>query len=108
MSDNIITLTDADFSSNVASDKPVLVDFWAEWCVPCKVIAPILEDIADEHSEKLTIGKLNIDENPATPGSLDIMSIPTMIVFKNGTPVKRIVGARPRAAIEQELAEFIA
>ncbi len=107
MTDNIITLTDADFTDNVGSAKPVLVDFWAEWCTPCKMVAPILEEIAGEHGDKITIGKLNIDENPRTPGSFDVMSIPTMIVFQNGAPVKRIVGARPKAAIEQELAEFI-
>jgi len=100
------TITDAEFDEVISSSEPVLVDFWAEWCGPCRMIAPILEEIAAEH-DKITIAKLNIDENPQAPGRYDVMSIPTMIVFQDGVEKKRIVGARPKAAMMQELAEFI-
>jgi thioredoxin 1 len=101
-------LTDADFAEAIAGDQPTLVDFWAEWCGPCKMVAPILEELAAEHPDSLTVGKLNIDENPQTPARFDVMSIPTMILFQDGVEKKRIVGARPKAAILQELDEFIA
>ena len=103
-----VTATDADFEEKVLkSDKPVLVDFWAAWCGPCRQIAPSLEAIASEHSEKLTVVKLNIDENPAIAAKYGIMSIPTMNVYRNGEVVKTIVGAKPKAAIERDLSEFI-
>ena len=101
-----VTITDAEFDEAINSDKPVLVDFWAEWCGPCRMIAPILEEIAAQH-DSITIAKLNIDENPQAPGRYDVMSIPTMIVFQDGVEKKRIVGARPKAAMLQELAEFL-
>ena len=85
-----LTITDSDFDDVINSDKPVLVDFWAEWCGPCRMIAPILEEIAAEH-DSITIAKLNIDENPQAPGRYDVM-IPTMIVFQDGVEKKRIVG----------------
>ena len=107
MSDLVI-LSDADFTSTISASKPVLVDFWAEWCGPCKLIAPVLEEISAAHGDKLTIAKLNIDENPQSPASYDVMSIPTMVVFQGGVEKKRIVGARPKAAMESELAEFLA
>jgi thioredoxin 1 len=107
MADNIITLSDATFTDAINGDQPVLVDFWAEWCGPCRMVAPVLEDIAGEHSKSLTIGKLNIDENPQAPASYDVMSIPTMILFKDGVEKKRIVGARPKHQIVAELAEFL-
>ena len=100
-------LSDADFGSAIAGSKPVLVDFWAEWCGPCKLIAPVLEEISAEYGEKLTIAKLNIDENPQSPASYDVMSIPTMVVFQDGVEKKRIVGARPKAAMVAELSEFL-
>ncbi len=106
MSDAITTLTDATFADAIAGDKPVLVDFWAEWCQPCRVIAPTLDELAGEN-DNLAIAKLNIDENPATPPAHGVMSIPTLIVFQNGTERKRIVGAKPKAALLQELAEFL-
>jgi thioredoxin 1 len=102
------TVTDQDFATNVLqSDKPVLVDFWAEWCGPCKMVAPVVEEIAAEHAEKLAVAKLNIDENPETARAYQIMSIPTMSVFQNGRVVKSIVGAKPKAALLRDLAEFL-
>jgi thioredoxin 1 len=106
MSD-LTQLNDSNFTEAISGDQPVLVDFWAEWCGPCKMIAPVLEEIAAEHGESITIAKLNIDENPQTPASFDVMSIPTMVVFQNGVEKKRIVGARPKAAMLSELSDFI-
>jgi len=89
-------VTDADFDSAVLkSDKPVLVDFWAVWCGPCRMIAPIVEQIRGELGDKIKVMKMDIDENPTTPMKLGIMSIPTVIIFKNGQPAERTVGYRP-------------
>jgi thioredoxin 1 len=108
MGANTKTVTDDSFSSDVLkSDKPVLVDFWAEWCGPCRMVAPVLEEIAGEQSDNLTVVKLNIDENPQTARNYQVMSIPTMAVFKGGELVKTIVGARPKSAILNELSDFI-
>ena len=104
----IDTLTDSTFDEEVAgSSEPVLVDFWAEWCGPCKMIAPMLEEIAGEQAGKLRIAKLNVDDNPSAARRYDVMSIPTLIVFKDGQPAKRLVGAKPKGALLEELSEFL-
>lgn len=101
-------VTDATWTSDVLqADGPVLVDFWAEWCGPCKMVAPILEQIAAEHPGKLTIVKLNVDENPQVSASYGITSIPTMAVFQGGQIVKQIIGAKPKAALLNDLGDFI-
>jgi thioredoxin 1 len=102
------TVTDATFDTDVlGSDVPVLVDFWAEWCGPCKMVAPVLEEIATEHADKLTVAKVNIDENPEIARRYGIMSIPTMSVFSSGEVVKSIVGAKPKAALLRDLEGYL-
>ncbi|MFC9302927.1 thioredoxin [Streptomyces albidoflavus] len=102
------SVTDASFEQDVLkSDKPVLVDFWAAWCGPCRQIAPSLEAIVAEHGEQIEVVKLNIDENPETAAKYGVMSIPTLNVYQGGEVAKTIVGAKPKAAIVRDLDEFI-
>jgi thioredoxin 1 len=108
VADGILTLSDATFDESIgSSDVAVLVDFWAEWCGPCKMIAPVLQDIANEHGARLQICKLNIDDNPNIPQRFGVMSIPTLLVFMDGEVKKRLVGAKGKAQLLEELAEFI-
>ncbi|MBW0114228.1 thioredoxin [Pseudonocardia abyssalis] len=108
MGNNTVDVTDATFDADVLkSDKVVVVDFWATWCGPCKMVAPVLDEIAGENKEKLTVAKLDIDANPETARTFQVMSIPTMIVFQDGKPVKQIVGAKPKAALLQDLADYL-
>ena len=105
---NTVTVTDDSFKADVLdSTKTVVVDFWATWCGPCKMVAPVLDEIAGENSDRLTVAKLDIDANPATARDYQVMSIPTMIVFQDGKPVKQIVGARPKAALLSDLADYL-
>ena len=103
-----VAVTDDSFTDDVlASATPVLVDFWATWCGPCKMIAPVLEEIATEKADELTVAKLDVDENPSTARDFQVVSIPTLILFKDGEPVKRIVGTKGKAALLRELADYL-
>ena len=104
MSENILTLTDDSFEADVLkSDTPVLVDYWAEWCGPCKMIAPVLEEIAEEYAGKLVVAKLNIDQNEATPPKFSVRGIPTLMIFKNGN----VEGTKVGALSKSQLTAFI-
>jgi thioredoxin 1 len=108
MGDHTTLLTDATFDETIGSaDEPVLVDFWAEWCGPCKMIAPILDEIASEQAGKLRIAKLNIDDNPAVAQRFGVMSIPTLILFQGGEPKKTLVGAKGKGQLLEELSAFL-
>ncbi len=107
-SENVLTLSDESFAETIGAEgAPVLVDFWAEWCGPCKAIAPILDEIADEHVGSVTIAKLNVDEAPNTAREFEVLSIPTMLVFKDGEQVAKMIGAKSKDAIVAELAEHM-
>ncbi len=100
-----VEVTDATFEEKVLkeTEKTVIVDFWAPWCGPCQMMGPILEDLSDEVSDFAMVGKLNVDENPATAGKYGVMSIPTLIIFKNGEPVKQLVGVQSKEVLVEEL-----
>ncbi|AFK05185.1 thioredoxin [Emticicia oligotrophica DSM 17448] len=103
MADKAIQITDANFAELIKSDTPVLVDFWAEWCGPCKLIGPVVEQIAGEYEGKAIVGKLDVDANSAVPASFGIRSIPTLMIFKNGEMVDKIVGAVPKHILTSKL-----
>ncbi len=108
MSEKIETVTDATFDEHVkSSDVPVLVDFWAEWCGPCKMISPVLEEIAEEQDGKIRIVKLNIDDNLDVTRRFEVMSIPTLILFKDGEPQVRLIGAKPKGALLEEISAYL-
>lgn len=109
MSEGILNLTDSDFDSKVIkAERPVLVDFWAEWCAPCRALTPIVEDVAKQFSGKLDVAKMNIDEHPEAPGRYAVRAIPTLLVFKGGNVVDQIVGLVSKAKLEQVLAKHVA
>ena len=104
-----ITLTDQNFEAEVLkSETPVLVDFWAAWCAPCKIVDPIVHELAGEYNGKLKVGKLNVDENPQSAGSFNVMSIPTIMLFKNGKPMKSVIGAQSKDNFRKAIDEVIA
>ncbi len=107
MGQNTTTVTDADFATAIASETPTLVDFWAEWCGPCKIMDAPLDELAFENAGRLTVAKLNVDENPSTMSSYGVMSIPTLIIFQSGEEKRRLVGARSKAQLAAELVEFL-
>ena len=103
MGNEVKTLTDDNFNTELAATtQPIIVDFWAPWCGPCRTVGPLIEQIAAEHGAEVAVGKLNVDENPATAGKFGILSIPTIILFTGGKPTKKIVGVRPKEDLERE------
>jgi thioredoxin 1 len=107
-SDKVLALSDANFDREVLqSDIPVLVDFWATWCSPCKAIAPLIDAVADEYAGKVKVGKVNVDDNPATPGKYGVRGIPTLVLFKGGVVVDQIVGAIPKSQLDALIAKAL-
>lgn len=107
-SDKVMTFTDANFDRDVLqSDIPVLVDFWATWCAPCKAIAPLIDAVADDYSGKVKVGKVNVDDNPATPGKYGVRGIPTLILFKDGKVLDQVVGAVPKSQLDALIAKAL-
>jgi len=103
---NVVTVTDAEFESSVLqNDKPVMLDFWADWCQPCKMLAPTVEELAGEYQEKLMVGKLNVDDNPQTATRFGIRGIPTLLFFKGGQVVQQVVGVKSKAEIKKIIDE---
>jgi len=103
-----ITLTDQNFSDQVLkSDKPVLVDFWAPWCGPCKIVGPVVEELAKEYAGKILVGKMNVDDNQQTAATYAVMSIPTLASFKKGQAVKTIIGAQPKEVLKKAIDEIL-
>ena len=108
MSDHVKATNDADFESDVlTATKPVLVDFWAEWCQPCQMVSPVVEELGNEYEGKVKVGKMNVDENINVPGNYGIMSIPTLMVFKEGKPVKTMVGVQGKDQLKKALDEAL-
>ncbi|MBW6467549.1 MAG: thioredoxin [Anaerosomatales bacterium] len=108
MSDALIQVTDAGFENDVVkSDKPVVLDFWAPWCGPCRMMEPVLKELAEEYGDKIVVGKLNVDENPATAQKYEILSIPTLLIFSGGEVAKKLVGAMPKKRLVEELAPWV-
>ena len=107
-SEKIVQVSDADFDQKVVKSQGLtIVDFWAEWCAPCRMIAPVLEELADEYSGKVTIAKLNVDENPRTAARFGIRSIPTLLIFKGGERVDQVIGAVPRNVIQSKIGAYL-
>jgi len=103
-----MTVTDETFEETVlASDKPVLVDFWADWCPPCKMISPVLDQIAEEYADRLTIAKVDYDANPMTPSRYGVLGLPTLLLFQRGELVRQIVGAKPKRALLKDIEDYI-
>ncbi len=103
-----VNFTDQDFETEVENSKaPVVVDFWAPWCAPCRIVSPVIDELAKEYKGKVKVGKLNVDDNPNTAAKYGIMSIPSIVMFKNGTPVKTLVGARGREEYQKGIEEVL-
>jgi len=102
-----LQITDESFRKLIAGNKPVVIDFWAEWCGPCLMVGPIIEELADEYKDKAIIGKMNVDENDETPGEFGIRSIPTILYFKNGTLADKHIGVAPKSLLEEKLKKLL-